>query len=380
MINTVVDIGLLCLLLATTLLMMRSQSPLSITILSSIYSLIICALFVLLDAVDVAFTEAAVGAGISSVLFVAVIRHDDEPSNNKLGNNNLGNNKLSTDAPELKSAWPSALSLCLGLALGILLISGTADMPLYGDPAAAIHHYLAPRFLGQSATEIGIPNVVTSVLASYRGYDTLGEVVVIFTAGMAVLLLLAFTPDQKIKSEAQGLSATKRRGKPPRLWSRRTPLIANPVLKTVLVRFIPIVILFALYVQFHGDYGPGGGFQAGVIFGVGLITFGLLADSEKLQSVISERIVISGMAFGVLLYGSVGVAALFFGGNFLDYSVLEYTVLEYSVLSESQTAGQRLGIFLIELGVGITVASTMVSLFISFNRRHFNQSQDEFPR
>ncbi len=364
MINTVVDIGLLGLLLATALLMMRSQSPLSITILSSIYSLIICALFVVLDAVDVAFTEAAVGAGISSVLFVAVIRHDDEPSNNKRGNNKLGN-----DAPELKSAWPSGLSICLGLALGILLISGTADMPLYGDPAAAIHHYLAPRFLGQSGAEIGIPNVVTSVLASYRGYDTLGEVVVIFTAGMAVLLLLAFMPDQKIKSEVEGVSTTKRRGKPPRLWSRRTPLIANPVLKTVLLRFVPIVILFALYVQFHGDYGPGGGFQAGIIFGVGLITFGLLADSEKLQNVISERMVISGMAFGVLLYGAVGVAALFFGGNFLDYSVL----------SESQTAGQHLGIFLIELGVGITVASTMLSLFISFHRRHFNQSQDEFP-
>ena len=364
MINTVVDIGLLGLLLATALLIMRSQSPLSITILSSIYSLILCALFVVLDAVDVAFTEAAVGAGISLILFVAVIQHNDEPSNNKPG----------TDAPGLKSAWPSGLSICLGLALGILLISGTTDMPLYGDPAAAIHHYLAPRFLGQSGAEIGIPNVVTSVLASYRGYDTLGEVVVIFTAGMAVLLLLAVMPDQKIKSEVQGAVTTKPLGKQTRLWSRRDPLISNPVLKTVLLRFIPIVILFALYVQFHGDYGPGGGFQAGVIFGVGLITFGLLADSEKLQSVISERIVISGMAFGVLLYGSVGVAALFFGGDFLDYSVLNY-----SVLSESQTAGQHLGVFLIELGVGITVASTMVSLFISFNRRHFNQSQDEFP-
>ena len=387
-INTVVDIGLLGLLLATALLIMRSQSALSITILSSIYSLILCALFVVLDAVDVAFTEAAVGAGISLILFVAVIQHHDEPGTNKPGtnkpgnnkpgtnkpgNNKPGNNKPGNDAPELKSAWPSGLSICLGLALGILLISGTTDMPLYGDPAAAIHHYLAPRFLGQSGAEIGIPNVVTSVLASYRGYDTLGEVVVIFTAGMAVLLLLAVMPDQKIKSEVQGAVTTKPLGKQPGLWSRRDPLISNPVLKTVLLRFIPIVILFALYVQFHGDYGPGGGFQAGVIFGVGLITFGLLADSEKLQSVISERIVISGMAFGVLLYGSVGVAALFFGGDFLDYSVLNY-----SVLSESQTAGQHLGVFLIELGVGITVASTMVSLFISFNRRHFNQSQDEF--
>lgn len=335
MINTVVDIGLLGMLLATALLMVRSQSPLSITVLSSIYSLILCTLFVILDAVDVAFTEAAVGAGITTVLFVAVILRHDEPSR---------------DEPSLKPAWPSALSICLGLAVGILLISGTIDMPLYGDPAAAIHHHLAPRFLGQSADEIGIPNVVTSVLASYRGYDTLGEVVVIFTAGIAVLLLLT-----------ENTTITK----PSLPDSGYATLMSNPILKTVLLRFIPIVILFALYVQFHGDYGPGGGFQAGVIFSVGLITFGLLADAGKLQKVISEKIIIFGMAFGVLLYGAVGLAALFFGAVFLDYSVFGP-----AVLSGSQAAGQHLGIFLIELGVGITVASTMASLFISFNRQH----------
>ncbi len=339
MINTVVDISLLGLLLATALLMLRSHSPLTITILSSIYSLVLCTLFVVLDAVDVAFTEAAVGAGISTVLFVAVIQPNDEvghgASNGKFG--------------DLKPTWPSVWSICVGLAVGILLVFGTTDMPLFGDPAAAVHQHLVPRFLGQSATEIGIANVVTSVLASYRGYDTLGEVVVVFTAGMAVLLLLAGDVGNK---------ATRRS-------ARRAPLIANPllianpVIKTILLRIIPVVLLFALYVQFHGDYGPGGGFQAGVIFAVALITFGLLADAENLHRVISERILVLGMALGVLLYGAVGVATILLGGDFLDYSVL----------SESQTSGQHLGVFLIELGVGITVASTMLSLFISFYRQ-----------
>ncbi len=332
MTNTLVDIVLLGMLLTTALLMVRSQSPLSITALSSIYSLLICTLFVVLDAVDVAFTEAAVGAGISSVLLLAVIQHNDETG--------------------LKPAWPSGLSICLGLAVGVLLIAGTTDMPLYGDPAAAIHHHLAPRFLGQSADEIGIANVVTSVLASYRGYDTLGEVVVIFTAGIAVFLLLA--------GDTSNTKETRPVIQP---VVQHEALIANPIIKTVLLRFIPIVILFALYVQFHGDYGPGGGFQAGVIFGSALITFALLTDSKTLQRIISEKIIILGMAFGVLLYGATGLAAIFLGGSFLDYSVL----------SELQTDGQHLGIFLIELGVGITVASTMVSLFISFNRQ-----RDEF--
>lgn len=355
MINTVVDLGLLSMLLATTLLMVRSQSPLSLIVLSSIYSLIICTLFVILDAVDVAFTEAAVGAGISAVLFVAVIRPQDEPRNQASGSASE-TAKFST---RFKAAMPSLSAISIGLVLAILLIVGSTDMPLYGDPNAAIHHHLAPRFLGQSMDEIGIANAVTSVLASYRGYDTLGEVVVIFTAGIAVFLLLGVRAGNVGTNNHSPTPAHVTDTKPD---TRSSPLIANPILKTVLLRFIPIVLLFALYVQFHGDYGPGGGFQAGVIFAAALITYALLTDVEKLQRIISHRIILCGMAFGVLLYGSVGLAGLFFGGNFLDYSVLQ------SALG-SQIAGQHLGIFLIELGIGITVAATIVSLFISFNQQ-----------
>ena len=169
-INIGMDIGLLGILLASAVLILRSGNLLAITLLSTVYSLSICALFVIMDAVDVAFTEAAVGAGIFTVLILAVIKHKDE---------------------SLAPRWPSAISIVLGLGLGVLLIVGTLDMSMYGNPLAPAHLHLAPRFLGQSGTETGIPNVVTSVLASYRGYDTLGEVVVIFTAGLAVLLLLS---------------------------------------------------------------------------------------------------------------------------------------------------------------------------------------------
>ena len=215
-------------------------------------------------------------------------------------------------------------------------------MPLFGDPDAPAHHKLAPRFLGQSGDEIGIPNVVTSVLASYRGYDTLGEVVVIFTAGIAVLLLLATAG-----APGQGAVTTPIR------------LLSNPVLKTVLLRIIPVVLLFALYVQFHGDYGPGGGFQAGVIFGAGLITYGLLTSPAELGHMVKVRWANSGMALGVLIYGGVGIATMIMGGNFLDYTAL----------ATIQTTGQHIGILIIEFGVGMTVASTMVSLYFSLNRQ-----------
>ena len=324
MINLVADVGLLCLLLTVTLIIVYIQSPLSLVLLSGIYSITICTVFVILDAVDVAFTEAAVGAGISSILFFAVIRPEDEP--------------------RVVVSWPSSRAILLGLGVGVLLLAGTLDMPMYGDPMAPAHQHLALRFLGQSLEEIGIPNVVTSVLASYRGYDTLGEVVVIFTAGMAVLLL---------RSKDRGAPET------PGAQGRAGPeLMENPVLKTILLRMIPLVILFGLYVQFHGDYGPGGGFQAGVILGAGLITYGLLSSATRLKRILSDKWVILGMALGVLLYGFVGVAGLFLGANFLDYSVL----------GDTRTAGQHLGIILIELGVGLTVSCTMVSLYYCFKQ------------
>ena len=282
-------------------------------------------LFIVMDAVDVAFTEAAVGAGISTVLLLLTIKPFDEPAR--------------------KVSWPSATSILVGLGLGVLLIFGTLDMPFYGDPLAPVHAHLAPRFLGDSANEIGIPNVVTSVLASYRGYDTLGEVVVIFTAGIAVFILLA---QHKPQNQSE---PGKPAGRPQYLSDRA-------ILKSAFLRLIPLVILFALYVQFHGDYGPGGGFQAGVIFGAGLITLGLLSGSGQLLRIMSERSIIIGSAIGVLLYAGVGVVSMIKGGNFLDYSVL----------ADTQTAGQHIGILVIELGVGVAVAFTMISLFVSFTR------------
>lgn len=128
------------------------------------------------------------------------------------------------------------------------------------------------------------------------------------------------------------------------------------VLRVVAKLLIPVILLFALYVQFHGDYGPGGGFQAGVIFGAGLILYALIFGLQTAKQVISPSFVHYMSGVGVLLFAGVGVVSLFKGGNYLDYSVL----------SSDPVHGQHLGIMLIELGVGITVAFVMVSLFYAF--------------
>jgi multicomponent Na+:H+ antiporter subunit B len=131
------------------------------------------------------------------------------------------------------------------------------------------------------------------------------------------------------------------------------------ILRIVAKLLIPLILLFALYVQFHGDFGPGGGFQAGVIFGAGFILYALIFGVETARKVAQPRIVRVMVAVGVLLYGAVGLVSLLLGGNYLDYSVLAHDPVH----------GQHLGILLIELGVGITVAAVMITIFFTFASR-----------
>ena len=132
------------------------------------------------------------------------------------------------------------------------------------------------------------------------------------------------------------------------------------VLRVVGKALVPFILLFALYVQFHGDYGPGGGFQAGVIFAAGLILHALIYGLDALRSRISPVVVEIGIASGALLYGGVGLVSMFLGGEFLDYGVLDH---------HNPAHGQHLGILLVELGVGITVTFVMVAIFYSFAGR-----------
>ena len=169
-IDVIINIALLTMLALTAIALLRIKNLLAAVLLSSIYSLLSAGLFVSLDAVDVAFTEAAVGAGLTTVLLLGALAITGREHTPKKHNR--------------------ILPLIVISITAAALIYGTLDMPVFGDPNAPIHTYVAPRYLQQSSEEIGIPNVVTSVLASYRGYDTLGEVTVVFTAAIGILLLL----------------------------------------------------------------------------------------------------------------------------------------------------------------------------------------------
>lgn len=128
------------------------------------------------------------------------------------------------------------------------------------------------------------------------------------------------------------------------------------VLRVITKLLFPFILLFALYVQFHGDFGPGGGFQAGVIFAASFILYSMVFGVHSAQRILPEGILRAGIAGGVLLYASVGVIDLLLGANYLDYSPMAAHAKE----------GQHIGIFLVELGVGITVASVMMTIFFTF--------------
>jgi multicomponent Na+:H+ antiporter subunit B len=291
----------------------------SAVMLFGIYSLLSAALFVALDAVDVAFTEAAVGAGISTILMLGAL--------------------ALTTSRQRQISWHRHGSAIAAVSVtGAVLLYGTADMPMFGDPLVPALTYVVPRYLEQSGSEIGIPNIVTSVLASYRGYDTLGEVTVIFTAAVAVAGRLGrYRAGEDGPVPGAGMAH-------------------HLILRVVTKLLLPMILLFALYVQFHGDYGPGGGFQAGVIFAAGFILYGLVFGLESVRKVVPPSVIRILCASGLLLYAGVGVVSLLLGGSFLDYDVL----------AEDPVSGQHLGIFLVELGVGITVAAAMISLFYAY--------------
>lgn len=315
-----IDLVLLAMLALTALRIIFLKDLFAVVMLFSIYSFLSALIFVNLDAVDVAFTEAAVGAGISTVLMLGTL--------------------ALTGRKEKKRSHSSFLPLLVVCVTGAALIYGTLDMPPFGHADNPVHEHVAPRYIEESPKEIGLPNMVTSVLASYRGFDTLGEVVVVFAAVIGVLALLGIRRQEDEDHEVP-----------------ESGLKTHHVLHVVAKIIIPLTILFALYVQFHGDFGPGGGFQAGVIAAAALILYALVFGLSNAFAVLGPRFLQFMASFGVLLFASVGLYSMYRGGAFLDYNKL----------AEDPVAGQHYGIIIIELGVGITVFAVMLSVFYAFS-------------
>lgn len=190
--DLVVTVLLFFALTGTAIAIVLLRSLFAVVMLSGVFSLLAALLFIAMDAVDVAFTEAAVGAGISSVLMLGTIaltaRHEMKP-------------KQWTPAP-----------LAIVSLVGAFLIYGTLDMPAFGDPNAPVQTYLNPDFISRTPGEIDVPNIVTAVLASFRGFDTMGEVAVVFVAGLGVTMLIGGAGGYARRRKSAGSSTREERG------------------------------------------------------------------------------------------------------------------------------------------------------------------------
>ncbi len=257
----------------------------------------------------------------------------------------------SSAAPPGRASWTVRLGRFLGVVafLALLggLVAGMAELPRFGDPASPASTHVSPRYIEDAAGETGAANMVTAVLADYRGYDTLGETAVIFAAGLGCLVILAF-----------GGAPTE----------RPAPGMSHPfgsvLLDTVARILVPVVLLFAVYVLVHGHVSPGGGFQGGVLFGSGLIMMRFVWGPPRTRPNGDPEVPAFGPGLrgslilacaGILGYVGIGLAAMAFGGAFLDYGVLP--------LGGDPAHVRELATLGIEAAVFLTVAGTVSMLF-----------------
>ncbi|HBJ61285.1 MAG TPA: hypothetical protein DDY76_06080 [Opitutae bacterium] len=236
------------------------------------------------------------------------------------------------------------LSLVPVVAVGGLLLFAAQDFPEWGDPASpASTSPVSSHFIQSTGVDTEVPNMVTAVLADYRGFDTMFETVVVFIAGMAVLAILK--------------SSGRRKGKREHEVEAEPDLIVTNTVRLI----VPVIQIFAFYVLAHGHVSPGGGFQGGVVMGASFILVALAWDLEVALARFSAEKCILVAALGIVLYGGIGFLSMLLGGEFLDYAELE------KVLPVSREMARYHAMLGVEIGVGFTVTAIMFALYANLS-------------
>jgi len=259
-------------------------------------------------------------------------------------------------------------ALLVLLLAGMALVWTTEDFPFWGDPESPASLHISQYFIEKGYEHTATPNIVTAVLADYRGFDTMFETVVVFTAGLACFFILrvprrdCVLDNHYYRHVPTGLIVQVRwpcnvspDGPFEQIDSDWTP--QDVVISTVCRLLIPFIQLFAFYVLAHGHYSPGGGFQAGVVFAASYLLLAVSHDLRAVTAHFSERLTHILAAAGVILYAGVGVLCMAKGANFLDYGGLA------GLLRMGLASGHSLGILLVETDVALTVCSGLIMIF-----------------
>ncbi len=267
------------------------------------------------------------------------------------------------------------LGLFVTIICGAILLYATGEFPRWGEVRSPASLHVSPHYIKYSVEETDVPNIVTSVLADYRGFDTMFETTVIFCAGLACFLLLrVFARDDELTPEEEKgifyrhlptgiVIQFKKEDVEIRhkdfevVDSKLVPY--DLIIKTACRVLIPFIQLFALYVVAHGDFSPGGGFQGGVIFGASIILLAIAFNLRSAIEKINEKLLGILSALGVFIYAGIGWLCLLLGGNFLDYGRLA------SILPVDPIRARALGMLGVEIGVGIAVMAVMIIIYIN---------------
>lgn len=258
------------------------------------------------------------------------------------------------------------VALIIVCLTGGLLLYGTGELPGWGDPSSPASVHLSNHYIERAVAETEVPNLVTAVLADYRGFDTMFETAVVFCAGLACFLLLRnYRPKKEryvrhvptgvvlhIKDPDRKLAPDREFEHMDKEW-----VPSDTIIKSVCRILIPFIQIYALYVVAHGDFSPGGGFQGGVIFGSSLILLAISYNLKTLVKRVTEKFLGIFSAVGVLVYVGIGVGAMALGGNFLDYSEYAPIFGEHHI--------RALGMLGVEIGVGIAVTAVMAIIYIN---------------
>jgi len=325
------DFIILLMLVTCAFAAIWSKGLLSAGMILSAYSFLMALLWTEMGAVDVAFTEAAVGAGVSTVFMIAVVYHT----------------RRFIQPRRYGRMFFKLMGLLATLILGGLSLYAASDFPSWADPSEPASLHVAPYYIENTIRDTAVPNVVTSVLADYRGFDTMFETTVILTAGLvahAVLRRLGRRRDPNRKTND---------GRP---VEAHTSIVVQRIARIM----VPFIQLYALYVVAHGHHSPGGGFQGGVILGASFILVGLAYNIQTVLARFSEPLGVLLANTGVLLYAGIGVACMVLGANFLDYGILSRVLPGTSPVMARSHA--MLGV---EIGVAIAVSAIMVSIYIN---------------
>jgi multicomponent Na+:H+ antiporter subunit B len=328
------DICILSLIVLCAFATIMVKDLLSAAIIFGAYSFLMCLLWTEMGAVDVAFTEASVGAGVSTVLFFAAVFQTSRRVKPRKSGRILS----------------KVFALVATLLTGLVLFVAEADFPGFADTLTPASLHVSPYYITQTLHDTNVPNIVTSVLADYRGFDTMFETAVIFTAGLAVIAIL-----RRLKSNNYSTPPE------PYTISEGYP---DTIIRFVTRQLVPFIQLFALYVVAHGHHSPGGGFQGGVILGASFILLAISYDFKIVLGIMGERWNVLLGNIGVLIYAGIGFLCLLLGANFLDYSMLSKVLP-----ATDKIMARSHGMLGIEIGVAIAVMAIVISIYLNIVSR-----------